>query len=64
MGEWININVRLPKQYQRVIVYDDDYKCVSAAMFTGTGLFIVGDEYETEAIKVTYWMPYPDPPNV
>jgi hypothetical protein len=65
-SEWIDTEVQLPKEYQRVLLYTpypvfgDDYTCVGnlesiAACTTNVG---------RKPVRIfTHWMPLPEKPN-
>ena len=60
MGNWIDVNDRLPDKNCGVIVYDY-VDVVSAHWDNDFKRFYIGCSYLG---KVTYWQPLPEPPKV
>lgn len=57
MAEWINVDERLPKPYERVLTYRKGY-AIDAETYKG-----ITWSWDAEAITpVTHWMPLPEPP--
>lgn len=72
MNEWINVNNRLPEEYDWVLVSAVDWKNSKlrfvphvAELRKGKWTSQENDNGDLEKwlhIKVTHWMPLPDPP--
>lgn len=54
--KWISVEERLPEQYATVIIWRDD--CKNATI----GWLISGYWSVPKGVRVTHWMPMPDPP--
>jgi len=64
--EWISINERFPDIRQWVLVSYGKIKTVSEAYLTATGFWYTRNGYivpDNKEMKVTHWMPLPEPPN-
>ena len=64
MAEWIDVNEKLPKEDERVLVYIKPQKGlnehITVARFVGA-LFLGGEGYFSFE-KATHWQPLPKPP--
>jgi hypothetical protein len=59
--QWINVNEKLPKDNERVIVFANDDICVAFRLYDSWCSFPVC--YEDSAVfGVTHWTPLPDAP--
>lgn len=54
--DWINVNDKLPSQYQEVIAAIDDGR-VKSAMYMSNGKW-------NTFLNVTHWMEYPEAPEI
>ena len=54
--EWININDKWPEKYQDVIICTNE-GIVKSSLHMGNAKF-------STYLKVAYWMPMPDAPNI
>ena len=54
--KWISVEERLPEQYATVIIWRDD--CKNASI----GWLISGYWSVPKGVRVTHWMPLPEPP--
>jgi hypothetical protein len=54
--KWISVGERLPEQYATVIIWRDD--CKNASI----GWLISGYWSVPKGVRVTHWMPMPEPP--
>ena len=66
MGEWISVEDRLPDKGQYVIsclvAIDGSWKHVGCDVYFGDGRWAMIMPNECEEMKVTHWMPLPEPP--
>lgn len=54
--DWININDKYPDKYKEVIIASNE-GIVKSAIYMGNGKW-------STFVPVTYWMPYPSPPDI
>lgn len=58
--KWISVEERLPRRFERVLVWDKEEDAVGEAEYNGEDFKWVEDENIAFA---THWMPLPEPPN-
>ena len=58
---WISVEERLPRRFERVLVWDEEEDAVGEAEYNGEDFKWVEDEIIAFA---THWMPMPEPPEV
>lgn len=57
--KWINVNDKLPKAHEEVLVaYNNGYVCVDFKLISG------GFALEDKNREVTHWMSLPKPPKI
>lgn len=70
MNEWINVEDRLPKHEERILIYSKN-DCIDLAEYLEPRnyppyvkypLFFVDDSCSFEIQEVSHWMPLPDAP--
>lgn len=66
VNRWISVEDRLPNKGQNVIScivsIDGSWKHVGCDIYFGDGKFAMIMPNEHEEMKVTHWMPLPEPP--
>ena len=61
--EWISVKDALPKDNEYVLVYDSNNGFYNIDCFYN-GDWLEIHDYWTEDVKVTHWMPLPEPPDM
>lgn len=66
MSQWIKCSERMPREGENVIVYDN-FRQVHEGNYLQYGDLVCWELYSYNSsyydeIKVTYWMPLPEPP--
>lgn len=66
VGGWISVEDRLPDKWQNVlsciVAVDGSWKHVGTDIYFGGGRWAMITHDECEEMKITHWMPMPEPP--
>ena len=61
MSEWISVKDEMPEPFLNVLVWIENGKAANMGYVTQAGHWFVHFWY-TAPVKVTHWMPLPEPP--
>ena len=62
MNEWISVKDRLPKAHQAVLTFSDTSDVIIGRRFSGKKWHFPYFEQDHPILRVTHWMPLPNPP--